>query len=154
MELGLIVCVLMLWVHSLQATFLSPEDLGTKGDLFSLYLKVITCCYAWHIPFLRSTLLRIHGRIGLLVLLLCVFANVGRTWPSIMYFGTFLGSWLKLSLASNVLSIISPDAINAFSGLCVRSVVCEYFGCIAIILHSESSILWICSLICLAAVFT
>ena len=81
-------------------------------------------------------------------------ANVGRTWPSNMSFGTFLRSWLKLSLASDVLSIIALDAVEAFSGLCVGSVVCESFGYIAIILHPESSILGIGSLIVLAAVFT
>ena len=81
-------------------------------------------------------------------------ANVGRTWPLNMFFGTFLRSWLKLSRASDVLSIIAPDAVEDFSGLCVGSVVCEYFGCIAIILHPESSILGIGSLICSAAVFT
>ena len=64
-------------------------------------------------------------------------ANVGRTWPSNMSFGT------KLSLVSDVLSIIAPDVVEALSGLCVSSVICESFGCIAIILHPESSILGI-----------
>ena len=81
-------------------------------------------------------------------------SNVGRTWPSNVSFGTFLRSWLKLILASDVLSIIAPDAVKDFSGLCVGSVVCKYFGCIAIILHPESSILGIGSLIFPAAVFT
>ena len=82
------------------------------------------------------------------------FANVGRTWPSNMSFGTFLRSWLKFSRASDVLSIIAPDAVKDLSGLCVGSVVCKSFGCIAIILHPESSILGMGSLICSAAVFT
>ena len=81
-------------------------------------------------------------------------ANVGSTWPSNMSVGTFLRSWLKLCLTSNVLSIIALDAVKDFSGLCVGIVVCESFGCIAIILHPESSILGIGSLICSAAVFT
>ena len=81
-------------------------------------------------------------------------ANVGRTWPLNMLFGTFLRTWLKLSGDSDVLSIIAPDTVVDFSGLCVGSVVCESLGCIAIILHPESNILGIGSLIFLAAVFT
>ena len=71
-----------------------------------------------------------------------------------MSFGTFLRSWLKFSRASDVLSIIAPGAVEAFSGLCVGSVVCESFGCVDVILHPDSSILGIGSLIFPAAVFT
>ena len=50
-------------------------------------------------------------------------ANVGRLWPSNMSLGKFLRSWLKLSFASDVLSTMAPDSVEAFSGLCVGSVV-------------------------------
>ena len=43
----------------------------------------------------------------------------------------------------DVFSIIALDAVEAFSGLCVGSVVCKSFGFIAIMLHLESSILGI-----------
>ena len=49
----------------------------------------------------------------------------------------------KVSLASAVLSIIAPVAVDAWSGLCVGMIVIESSGWIAIILSPESSILGI-----------
>ena len=49
----------------------------------------------------------------------------------------------KVSLASAVLSIMAPVAVDAWSGLCVGIVVIESSGWIAIMLSPESSILGI-----------
>ena len=47
----------------------------------------------------------------------------------------------KVSLASAVLSIIAPVAVDAWSGLCVGMIVIESSWWIAIMLAPESSIL-------------
>ena len=47
----------------------------------------------------------------------------------------------KISLASAVLSIMTPVAVDAWSGLCVSIIIVESSGWIAIMLAPESSIL-------------
>ena len=49
----------------------------------------------------------------------------------------------KVSLASAVLSIMALVAVDAWSGLCVGTIVIEYSGWIAIMLAPESRILGI-----------
>ena len=49
----------------------------------------------------------------------------------------------KVRLASAVLSIIGPVAVDAWSGLCVGMIIIESSGWIAIMLTPESSIIGI-----------
>ena len=56
---------------------------------------------------------------------------------------TFFNLCRKVSLASVVLSIMAPVAVDACRGVCVGIIVIESSGWIAIILAPESSILGI-----------
>ena len=66
-----------------------------------------------------------------------------RTCPWNISCGKFFNLCRKVSLASAVLSIMSPVAVDAWRGVCVVIIVIEYSGWIAIMLAPVSSILGI-----------
>ena len=70
-------------------------------------------------------------------------ARDGRTCPCNISCGTFFTLCRKVSLASAVLSIIAPVAVDAWSGVCVGIIVIESSEWIDIMLAPESSILGI-----------
>ena len=67
----------------------------------------------------------------------------GRTCPWNISCGTFFNLCRKVSLASAVLSIMAPVAVDAWSGVCVGIIVIESSGWVSIMLAPESSILGI-----------
>ena len=74
--------------------------------------------------------------------MVCI-ARDGRTCPWNIFCGTLFNLCWKVSLASAVLSIRAPVAVDYWRGVCVGIIVIESSGWIAIMLAPESSILGI-----------
>ena len=66
-----------------------------------------------------------------------------RTCPWNISCGKFFNLCWKVSLASAVLSIMAPVAVDAWRGVCAVIIVIEYSGWIAIMLSPKYSIIGI-----------